>query len=119
MIIVGLWLADYEAVVSSGLKMLSTVVYLSPDSNSVTLVIPSHLPHGGQPARPTSIDEVFATEIEPSDFSYLSEIALTHLHLAHYRNQLLHLFVEDAMVALCMATEIDHGIKYYPSFTVN
>lgn len=55
------------------------------------------------------ITEIMRNQIDSSCFSHLSQTAMTYLRLAYYRNQLLHLFVEDAMLALCLAPERDYG----------
>ena len=36
------------------------------------------------------------------DYELITEVAFVHLLLAHYRNQLLHLFVPEAMLALSL-----------------
>lgn len=94
-------------MVWSGLKMLYQIVSVSMD-NFITLTVPSSSFEKEQV--PTSISEILSEKMDVSYFHHLSEVAFVHLHLAHYRNQLLHLFVEDAMMALCLApTEISYG----------
>jgi glycerol-3-phosphate O-acyltransferase len=95
-------------MVSSGLNMLHENVNLSSD-NFVTLSTPDSLPNPGQTVRLSSMSEVLRDQVDSVCFFQLSEAAMTHLHLAHYRNQLLHLFVKDAMLALCLTPTIDYG----------
>lgn len=90
--------------------MLTDAVSLSTNQ-FVTLSIPS-LPL--QAPRPISVKEIFSSQIDTSSFNQLTEIAYIYLRLGHYRNQLLHLFVEDAMLALCLAPEVDYGMYLGP-----
>ena len=89
--------------------MVSSAVQLLSQSVSVT----DQVVRLRTPAIPagkfTSISEVMASQLERVEFSQLCEVAFVHLHLAHYRNQLLHLFVEDAMLSLCITPEMDYG----------
>ncbi len=95
---------DHGVMVSSALKFLSQSVVVSSDK-VVTLATPA-LP---ATQLKSSMTKVFSCKLKHSEFSQLSEVAFVHLHLAHYRNQLLHLFVEDAMVSLCLDLESDYG----------
>lgn len=97
---------DHESMVSAGLKMLTDAVTLSTNK-FVTLSIPS-LPL--QVPKPISITEIFSSQMDNSSFNQITEISFIYLRLGHYRNQLLHLFVEDAMLALCLAPEVDYGM---------
>ena len=101
-----LFFLDHESMVSAGLKMLTDAVTLSTNE-FVTLSIP-RLPQ--QAPKPISITDIFSSQIDASSFNQATEIAFIYLRLGHYRNQLLHLFVEDAMLALCLAPEIDYGM---------
>lgn len=99
-------LIDYESMASTALNMLSGVVNLSSE-NVVTIAAPIVVLEHDQSV---SMAEIFSSQMDNSDFNQLSEIALAHLQLGYYRNQLLHLFVEDAMLAVCLAPEIDYGM---------
>ena len=41
-------------------------------------------------------------KLAKSDYGLITEVSFVHLLLAHYRNQLLHLFVPEAMLALSL-----------------
>ena len=45
-------------------------------------------------------------KLEKSNYSLIAEIAFIHLMLAHYRNQLLYLFVPEAMLALSLPSDM-------------
>ena len=53
-------------------------------------------------SRHHTIQEAVKMKLEKSNYELITEIALVHLMLAHYRNQLLHLFVPEAMLALSL-----------------
>lgn len=91
--------------------MLSQVVNVSAN-NMITIATPTVTPtHKETIVRPSSVIELFSATIEAACFNQLSEVAYYHLHLAHYRNQLLHLFVEDAMMAVCLTSpQMDYGM---------
>lgn len=99
-------------MVSSGLNMLTDVVNLS-SGNIVTITTPKTLLEPELTIRPKSITEILCSKMDSVYFRILSEAALTYLRLAYYRNQLLHLFVKDAMLALCLTPESDYGIPLY------
>ena len=71
----------------------------------------SELSHS--PRRQCRIEEVVTMELSRTDLDLITEISFVHLLLAHYRNQLLHLFVPEAMLALCLhrdtPTDIGEG----------
>ena len=54
------------------------------------------------PRRQRTIEEVVTMELNRADLDLVTELSFLHLLLAHYRNQLLHLFVPEAMLALCL-----------------
>lgn len=89
--------------------MLPHVLHRSMD-NLVTISVPHKIDH--KQVHAVAITELCESEIDSCSFDKLCEIALTYLQLAYYRNQLLHLFVEEAMLALCLAPESDYG-KWY------
>ena len=104
--------ADYDKIVSSGLAMLSDAVQVSSESNLVSISAPSLSAErtrswAGCPLVPP---EILHSQIDSASFSQLCSIAFVHLRLGYYRNQLMHLFVEDAMLAVCLAPEIDYGV---------
>lgn len=103
-----MFLLDHGLMVSSALELLSQSVLVTTDK-VVSLATPVLPATQLQFLKSSSITEVFACKLEHSELSQLSEVAFVHLHLAHYRNQLLHLFVEDAMVSLCLDPESDYG----------
>lgn len=92
-------------MVSAGLTMLTDAVCMTGSN----LIAVANLQVEQEPVvRP--ITEIMCSQIDSSSFSQLSQTAMTYLRLAYYRNQLLHLFVEDAMLALCLIPERDYGI---------
>ena len=97
-------------MVLSGLCKLSQVVHTSAD-NYITIASPTAATTPKQQfVRPFSLEDILQVKMEDVYFKELCEVAYYHLHLAYYRNQLLHLFVEDAMVAVCMASaEVDYS----------
>lgn len=98
---------DRTEMVSAGLAMLTDAVCLT--SNLVTVANPQVISEQEQTVGPSSMSEIMCSQISDSCFSQLSQTAMTYLRLAYYRNQLLHLFVEDAMLALCLAPQSDYG----------
>lgn len=98
-------------MVSSGLKMLTNVVSLSSD-NIVTIAIPDGLPEPKETITPNAISELLCSKMDTNSFNLLAETAMPYLRLAYYRNQLLHLFVKDAILALCLAPESDYGTYF-------
>ena len=95
-------------MVLSGLHMLHDSVNISSD-NLIAVASPGKILQHEQTTRLLSISQVLCSQIDSVCFTQLSEAAMIHLHLAHYRNQLLHLFVKDAMLALCLAPQSDYG----------
>lgn len=85
--------------------MLPHIVNVSAD-NFITITGPAVLEQ--YDTIPT-ISKLISTNMETAYFNRLSEVAYFHLHLAHYRNQLLHLFIEDALLAVCLT---DSMMKY-------
>ena len=59
---------------------------------------------------PSSIEDLYHEQLEERVFKSLLDVSLQHLLLARTRNQLLHLFLQDALVALCLEDEIYYGI---------
>lgn len=88
--------------------MLGDSVNLSSDG-LVTVSTPECLLEGEKNIKPPSMAKILCTQMDSICFSQLSEAAMIHLHVGYYRNQLLHLFVKDAMLALCLAPERDYG----------
>lgn len=88
--------------------MLGGSVNLSSDG-LVTVATPECLACE-RTIRPPSMTKILCIQMDSICFSQLSEAAMAYLHVAYYRNQLLHLFVKDAMLALCLAPESDYGI---------
>ena len=96
-------------MVESGLKMLS--VALTVDSDNLVKVR-SGLPHEHAHTRPQqrpSLKEVNLIQLPSEELDLLKQEAFFHLLLAHYRNQLLHLFVTEAMMALSLCWNISDG----------
>lgn len=97
---------DNVKVVSSGLKKLPGVVKVSKD-NLVQIDCPRLDMHSGPSV--TNIQELMSSKVEVSRFDVVVDISLVHLQLAYYRNQMIHLFIEDAMVALSWDARINNG----------
>lgn len=96
-------------MVPTGLKMLSQVVKVS--ANNVITISSPDVPAVHK--IPASKNELFSTKIESDYFGQILMVAHYHLHLAHYRNQLMHLFVADAMMALCLTSQKTEYCKLY------
>ena len=93
----------------SGLAMLPHVLHRSMD-DFVTISVPHEIDY--EQVHAVAITEILESKMDSGFFEKLCEIALAYLQLAYYRNQLLHLFVEEAMLALCLAPENDYGNWY-------
>ena len=94
---------------SSGLNRLRDSVHVS-SGNLITVATPEGLLSCEQTIEAPSIARVFCSQMDATCFNQLSEAAMSYLHLAYYRNQLLHLFVKDSMLALCLTPESDYGV---------
>lgn len=104
------FLLDHEVMVSSALRLLSGSVHIIGDKDKVVRLATTALPVSlHQHLKPISMPQVYMCKLEKSEFKELSDVAFVHLHLAHYRNQLLHLFIEDAMLTLCLDLDSDYG----------
>ena len=77
---------------SSSLEMTS-----SPSDTIRVLSLVSNFPPG---PRGHNIEEVMRLEVTEEDTQQVTDLAFSRLLLSHYRNQLFHLFVAEAMLAL-------------------
>lgn len=58
-----------------------------------------------------SLSEVQKLRLVPEEYEEIKEIGCKHLLLSHYRNQLLHWFVSEAMLALSLSPNGQHDTK--------
>ena len=86
--------------------MLSTIVKFSSDN--VEPNTPNFIP-SPEPLAST-VDKLLPIKIDPREFKLITDRTLIHLHLGYYRNQMFHLFVEDAMIAFSLDQEISYGL---------
>ena len=90
-------------MIHSSIEMLSTALELTGDN--ILQPRTAHklsVPH----RRPSTIQEVIKMDLDDSDYDVITDIGSAHLLLAHYRNQLVHLFVPEAMAALCLHSDM-------------
>ena len=97
---------------SSGLNRLRDSVHVS-SGNLITVATPEGLLSCEQTIEAPSIARVLCSQMDATCFNQLSEAAMSYLHLAYYRNQLLHLFVKDSMLALCLTPESGYGVYVF------
>ncbi len=81
--------------------MLSAVVKAT-SSDFIELATPSDLVPSYHLSSLTTINDVLSAKMDTDQFRCLADVSLVHLQLAYYRNLLIHLFLEDAMVALAL-----------------
>ena len=65
----------------------------------------------GKKGRHLSLSEVHKLRLAPEEYEGIKEIGCKHLLLSHYRNQLLHWFVSEAMLALSLSLNGQHDTK--------
>ena len=104
---------DARTTVESSLRLLSTAIEVTEDE----IVRPKT--HPASPSRSTSslqdVWELAKMDMEKQYFDRVVETGYVHLLLAHYRNQLLHLFVPEALVAMSLHgnTPCDRGGRHF------
>ena len=103
-------LLDADSAVASGLKMLYMSVEVTEDNVVRAQGGHLHCELSRSPKRQHRIEEVVKMELNRTDFDLIIELSFIHLMLAHYRNQLLHLFVPEAMLALCLRRDTPTNI---------
>ncbi len=101
---------DSHSVVESALKMLGVAVAV--DSGRGLVTVRTKPMHTRQHPVATSIQGVRPTSLLPTLFESIKQEAFTPLILAYYRNQLLHLFVVEGLVALSLRTNMHTGEHY-------
>lgn len=81
------------------LKTLSTSLDMTSSSSDTirALLLTSNPPPG---PRGHNIEEVMRLEVTEEDSQRVTDLAFSRLLLSHYRNQLFHLFMAEAMLAL-------------------
>ena len=100
-------------VVASGLALLHSAVQVG--ANNCVYPQSAALHSGASAAAQQStsfkLAEVVKMTLNPAHFQAVSEVAFTHLLLGHYRNQILHLYVPEALLALSLHsnTSCDKG----------
>ncbi len=93
----------------SALTMLT--VALTVDSGKVVKIRTGPTHERLQPVA-TSIEQVNQTPLPVALFEGIKQEAFVHLVLAHYRNQLLHLFLVEGLVALSLRRNGQTGSHY-------
>ena len=81
----------------SGLRMLTVALQLSDDKIVTIRSLPEQ-----PPLLRNSIKEISRTQLPAEMFESIKWEAFLPLILAHYRNQLLHLFLCESLVALSL-----------------
>lgn len=91
--------------VEANLCMLQVAVEISSDGTVRCIALPPSL---SPPPSPTlTVAEIVKVNLQQCNFDVVMETAFPHLLLAHYRNQLLFLFVPEAILALCCRGDQD------------
>ncbi len=91
---------DPRDAVESALTMLR--VALTVDSGSKVVKVRTGPTHKRPQPVTTSIEQVNQMPLPVALFEGIKQEAFVHLVLAHYRNQLLHLFLVEGLVALSL-----------------
>ena len=99
---------DSRSVVEFGLRMLSVALRLSEDKIVSIRSLPEQ-----PPSLTTSIEAVRQTPLPAERFDAIKWEAFVPLILAHYRNQLLHLFLCESLVALSLRSNGVNGTGHY------
>lgn len=98
------WSGAAGDVVASGLALLHSAVQVG--ANNCVYPQSAALHSGASAAAQQStsfkLAEVVKMTLNPAHFQAVSEVAFTHLLLGHYRNQILHLYVPEALLALSL-----------------
>lgn len=107
--------ADTGSEVKRALQTLSMALVIDEEASRVR----PHL-HGRSASassevvtekRELSMEQVKAQRLSQTDCDSIKDIAFKHLLLSHYRNQLLHWFITDAMLALSLSLNGDGDAK--------
>lgn len=65
----------------------------------------------GKKGERLSLSDVQKLGLAPEEYEEIKEIGCKHLLLSHYRNQLLHWFVSEAMLALSLSLNGQHDTE--------
>ncbi len=87
--------------IDSSLRLLSMAVEVTGEH-----IVRPKAPPLPPTAHHQTIQEVAKSEIDQRDLDSILEAGLVYLLLAHYRNQLLYLFVPEAMTALSLRANL-------------
>ena len=100
--------SDTSGEVKRALQTLSVALVIDEDTSTVR-------PHLHAPPTPAaasddhirkghlSLNEVKELRLSPEECEGIKDISFKHLLLSHYRNQLLHWFVPESMLALSLS----------------
>ena len=96
--VVHICVSDTGQNLDFALKTLSSSLEDSSD-----VIRPLQFPPAPGPRGLTTMREVMRTKISEEEGRRVQDVAFARVLLSHYRNQLIHLFVAEAMVALCVS----------------
>lgn len=88
----GFFVADTSKNLDFALKTLSSSLELTDVIRPVPFVPPGPRGH--------NIEEVMKLELTAEESQKVTDLAFTRLQLSYYRNQLLHLFIAEAILAM-------------------
>ena len=94
-------LPDIQGVVKSGLKTLSSALEITSD-NVVRLRGCSHVTCNNPALVSHDLSTVNQIQLDSSQIDSILTTGTLYLLLVHYRNHLIHLFVPEAMLAICL-----------------
>ena len=99
---------DREVVATTCARLHASVEVL-PDGVVRPLArLPQGLPLQG-PQIAKGLNDITQLSIDSGEMDVLLNVATVHLTLAHYRNQLLHLFAADMVLAAALQGGADKG----------
>lgn len=109
--------SDAGGEVRRALQTLSVALVVDEDTSTVR-------PHQHTPPTPTAaiqgdqirnkplpLNQLKELRLASEDYEGIKDVGFTHLLLSHYRNQLLHWFVPEAMLALSLSLNGNNNAK--------
>lgn len=99
---------DKEVVAKACARLHASVEVLSDGMVRPLASLPAGLPLlGSQIAK--GMEGIAKLSVDSGEMDVLLKVATVHLTLAHYRNQLLHLFLGDAVLAAALQGRTSKG----------
>ena len=89
---------DAAENIDFALRILSRSLENTPDGEIRPLTLKSEPPN----PQGASIEEISRLKLTPEETQQVTDTAFSRLLLSHYRNHLLHLFMVEGMLALCL-----------------